>query len=183
MRFKPRPPLTASQDRDQKIPEEQQKTETLAVAETQSDGASDADPLSGAFDAVARVVREEMKSIHQDMISRIETLRESQQKALSEFTERTNGSIAMLRDQLESAKAHANSHSEEVKVGLERILADQERKLETEISTLSGSISGVRQDLDRQIATSGQVSTVLNNMASVFSEPQKLPSRPQDSSK
>ena len=179
MRFRPRLPLTASQV--QEVPEEPQKTETPTVAEAQSDAVSDADPLGGAFDAVARVVREEMKSIRQDMISRIETLHESQQKALSEYAERTKGSIAMLRDQLESAKEHANDRSEEVKAGLERILADKEQKLEAEMNALSSSLSGVRQDLKQQVATSDQVSALLNNMANVFAEPQKLPPRPHDS--
>ena len=183
MTLKPRLPWIPSHDRDQEVPEEPQKTETPTVAEAQSDGASDADPLGGAFDAVARVVREEMKSIRQDMISRIEALRESQQKALSEFTERTKDSIAMLRDKLESAKEHANDRSEEVKAGLERILADKEQKLETEMNALSSSLSGVRQDLHQEIATSGQVSTLLNNMADVFAKQQELPSRPHDSSK
>ena len=48
-----------------------------------------------------------------------------------------------------------------------------------ELGARPRNLSGVRVDLERQVSTSGQVSSLLNNMATVFSDEKALPGDPQ----
>jgi hypothetical protein len=179
MIFKPRTPAVADATPDQPVPAEQQKlnaqTESQGETVAQVDTASEADPMAGAFNAVARVVRDEMKSMRSDIVSRIESLRQSQQQAMVRLDERTKGSIAKLHEQFETATEDAGNRTDEVKAGLEEILAGHEQKLESEMDTLTATLSSVRQDLEQEITTTGKVSTLLNDMAKIFDGPQKLP--------
>ena len=164
--------------------------------------------MSGAFDAIAQVVRGEMDSLkrsisemeaklgqrldaekasmnsaisdlRQDVISRVESLRQTQQKAIADISEQSKASSASLKGQLEQARDQTNTRTNEVKAGLEQILRAKEEKLAKELEALTHNLSGVRVDLERQLNTSGQVSSLLNNMANVFSDEKALPNDPQ----
>ena len=164
--------------------------------------------MSAAFDAIAQVVRGEMDSLkrsivdietkvgqrldaekasmnsaigdlRQDVISRVESLRQSQQKAIADIAEQSKASAASLKGQLEQARQQTDTRTNDVKAGLEQILTAKEEKLVKELEALTHNLSGVRVDLERQMSTSGQVSSLLNNMATVFSDEKALPGDPQ----
>jgi hypothetical protein len=214
MKFKPRLPLTQSHDTPEENPEQtpsiepEEKVEAKAEAKVEKNRSGD--PLGGAFDAIAQVVRGEldvlkrsiaemetkldqrldsakagmnsaMGDLRQDVISRVEGLRQTQQKAIADLNEQTKASAASLKGQLEQARQQNDSRTSEVKAGLEQILASKEEKLAKELEALTQNLSGVRVDLERQITTAGQVSSLLNNMAHVFSDEKALPNSPQKS--
>ena len=158
MRFKPRLPLTSSRPADKPEPEKAQPVGASIVPEISKDDACmDGDPMTGAFEAVAMVVREEMKALRQEMISRID------------------GAIVRLREQAHKAREHSDSRSDEVKNGLEKILSNREQSLKRELGALNTQLAGLQAGLEKQAATSGQVSMLLNNMAGVFKDPRALP--------
>ena len=214
MKFKPRLPLTQSHDTPEENPEQtpsakpDEKVEAREAREANENRSKHADPLSGAFDAIAQVVRGEMDSLkrsiadmqtklderldaekanmnaaigdlRQDVISRVENLRQAQQKAIGDLNEQSKASAASLKGQLEQARQQNDTRTNEVKAGLEQILTAKEDKLVKELEALTRNLSGVRVDLERQMSTSGQVSSLLNNMANVFSDEKSLPNDPQ----
>jgi hypothetical protein len=208
MKFKPRLPLPQSQNEPEENPEQAQSAKPEEKVETRENRTQSGDPLSGAFDAIARVVRGEMDSIkrsiadmqtkldqrldaekasmnsaigdlRQDVISRVESLRQTQQKAIADIGEQSKASAASLKGQLEQARDQNNTRTTEVKAGLEQILSAKEEKLVKELEALTHNLSGVRVDLERQMSTSGQVSSLLNNMATVFSDEKTLPRAPK----
>lgn len=163
--------------------------------------------MTAAFGAIAQVVRGEMDSLkrsiaemetkldkrldaekasmnsaigdlRQDVISRVESLRQSQQKAIADIADQSKASAASLKGQLEQARQQTDSRTNEIKAGLEQILTAKEEKLVKELEALTQNLSGVRVDLERQMSTSGQVSSLLNNMANVFSDEKALPGDP-----
>jgi len=160
--------------------------------------------LLGAFDSVAQVVRREIESLkrsvvglenqlhrriesekealnssmsalRQDLVSRVDELRQNQQKALAEMSEQTKASVVSLRGQFEQARQQADSRAGEIKAGLEQILSAKEQKLEKELDALTHNLSGMRVDLEQQVATAGRVSALLNDIAQVFSDPKTSP--------
>ena len=158
MRFKPRMPLTSSRLSDKPDPENVQPAEASTVPDTsEANACMDGDPMTGAFEAVAMVVREEMKSLRQELISRID------------------GAIAGLREQALKAREQSERRSDEVKKSLEKILSNREQSLKGELRALSTELAGLQAGLEKQTATSGQVSQLLNNMAGVFKDPRALP--------
>lgn len=163
--------------------------------------------LAGAFEAVAQVVRREMESLkraivglesqllrrvesekeglasaisnlRQDMLARVDELRQAQQKALGEMNEQTKSSIVSLRGQFEQARQYSNTRADEIKAGLEQILTAREQKLEKELDAMTHSLSGMRVDLEQQIATAGRVSSLLSDLGAVFADPRALPKDP-----
>lgn len=204
MIFKTREPATDEATPQATASEDTKTPEATPHPEAETEEASGGDALAGAFEAVGQVVAREMQTVkrsiaeletrvarrfeaeratvtstlgdlRQDVIARIEALRQSQQKAISELSEQSRASVGGLRGRLEPALEKANHRAEEVKTGLEQILAGTEKKLEQELHALTHALSGVRIDLDRQVATSGRVSDLLNNMADLFSDPGSLP--------
>jgi len=168
---------------------------------------SEGEVLASAFEAVAQVVRREIESLkrsivgletqlvrrmeseketlasamatlRQDVNSRVNELRESQQKALGEMAEQSKASIVSLRGQFEQVRQQATTRAEEIKVGLEQILTAKEQRLDKELDALSNRFSGMRGELEQQIASAGRVSTLLNDIAQVFSDPKALPKEP-----
>lgn len=208
MKFKPRLPLPQSQDTPEENPEQAPPVKADEKVELRENRTQGGDPLSGAFDAIAQVVRSEMDSLkrsvaemetkldkrlsaekasmnsaigdlRQDVISRVESLRQAQQKAIADISEQSKASAASLKGQLEQARQQNDTRTNEVKVGLEQILTAKEEKLAKDLEALTHNLSGVRGDLQRQMMTSGQVSSLLNNMATVFSDEKSLPNDPQ----
>jgi hypothetical protein len=204
MIFKTREPSTDEATPQATDPEDTPTAEATPQPETQTKEASGEDALAGAFEAVGQVVAREMQTVkrsiaeletrlarrlesektsltstigdlRQDLIARIEALRQSQQKAISDVSEQSKASVSGLRGRFEPALEKANQRADEVKTGLEQILLATEKKLEQELHALTHALSGVRIDLDRQVATSGRVSDLLNNMAELFSDPGSLP--------
>ena len=204
MIFKTREPATDEATPQATASEDTKTPEAMPHPDAQAEKASDGDAVAGAFEAVGQVVAREMQTVkrsmaeletrlarrfeaeratvsstlgdlRQDVIARIEALRQSQQKAISELSEQSKASVSGLRGRLEPALEKAHHHADEVKTGLEQILAGTEKKLEQELHALTHALSGVRIDLDRQVATSGRVSDLLNNMADLFSDPGSLP--------
>lgn len=207
MKFKPRLPLSQNQDTPEENPEQVPPVKPEVKVESRENRVQSGDPLSGAFDAIAQVVRSEMESLkrsiaemetkvdkrldtekasmnsaigdlRQDVISRVESLRQSQQKAIADIAEQSKASAASLKGQLEQARQQNDSRTSEVKTGLEQILTAKEEKLVKELEALTQNLSGVRGDLERQMSTSGQVSSLLNNMANVFQDEKALPGDP-----
>jgi hypothetical protein len=207
MKFKSRLPLPENQDTPEENPERVPPVVAEVKVESRENRVQSGDPMSAAFDAIARVVRGEMDSLkrsivdietkvgqrldaekasmnsaigdlRQDVISRVESLRQSQQKAIADIAEQSKASSASLKGQLEQARQQTDSRTNDIKVGLEQILTAKEEKLVKELEALTRNLSGVRVDLERQMSTSGQVSSLLNNMASVFSDEKALPSDP-----
>ena len=208
MKFKPRLPLPQSQDTPEETPEQTPPAKPEEKVEARENRTQTGDPLSGAFDAIAQVVRGEMDSLkrsvadmetklgqrldaekasmnsaigdlRQDVISRVESLRQTQQKAIADISEQSKASAASLKGQLEQAREQTNTRTNEIKTGLEQILSAKEDKLVKELEGLTRNLSGVRVDLERQMSSSGQVSSLLHNMATVFSDEKALPSDPQ----
>jgi DNA anti-recombination protein RmuC len=204
MIFKTREPVPEDATEPVNAPEDTEATESKTRLDTQTKEAAGGDALVGAFEAVGQIVAREMETVkhsiaelevriarrfesekatvtsaigdlRQDVIARIEALRQSQQKAVSELGEQSKASISGLRGHFEPALEKANHRADEVKTGLEQILATTEKKLEQELQALTHALSGVRIDLDRQVKTSGRVSDLLNNMADLFSDPGSLP--------
>ena len=204
MIFKTREPVPDEATPQETASEDTQTTEATPHAEARTEEASGGDALAGAFEAVGQVVAREMQTVkrsiadletrvarrfeaeratvtstlgdlRQDVIARIEALRQSQQKAISELSEQSKASVNGLRGHFEPALEKAHHRTDEVKTGLEQILAGTEKKLEQELHALTHALSGVRIDLDRQVATSGRVSDLLNNMADLFTDPGSLP--------
>jgi ATP-dependent Lon protease len=197
-------PATAEVVTDQPV---QDPTEGEVVEHPQhADGP--ANGLAGAFDVVARAVgqeieglrdsvggleaklmarldvdkretREAVETIRKDVVHRIEEMRQSQQKTLNEITEKTKAAVASLRDLVDRTREHVNERSEEVREGLEQILAQKEQRIAKELDALSSNLAGVRLDLQNQIQSSGQVSNLLENVATVFAGQQNLKSQPQ----
>ena len=97
---------------------------------------------------------------------------------LADIAEQSKASAASLKGQLEQARQQTDTRTNDVKAGLEQILTAKEDKLVKELEALTQNLSGVRVDLERQMSTSGQVSSLLNNMATVFSDEKSLPSDP-----
>jgi len=208
MKFKPRLPLPQSLSTPEENPEQAPPAQPEEKVETRENRSQSGDPLSGAFDAIAQVVRGEMDSIkrsiadmetklgrrldaekasmnsaigdlRQDVISRVESLRQTQQKAIADIGEQSKASAASLKGQLEQARDQTNTRTNEIKTGLEQILSAKEEKLVKELEALTHNLSGLRVDIERQMTTSGQVSSLLNNMATVFSDEKALPADPQ----
>ena len=179
-----------------------------AHAPAQSQDKGDAEVLASAFEAVAQVVRREIESLkrsivgleaqlvrriesekesvgaaisalRQDLASRANEMREHQQKALGEAAEQSKAAIVSLRGQVEQARQQATTRAEEIKTDLERILTAKEQRLEKEIEALAHRFSGMRVELEQQTANAGRVSTLLNDIAHVFSDPKALPKGPQ----
>jgi DNA anti-recombination protein RmuC len=207
MKFKPRLPLTQSQDTPEENPEQTPPVKPVEQVEARENRPQTGDPLNGAFNAIAQVVRSEMDALRrsiadietkvgqrldaekasmnsaigdlrQDVISRVESLRQTQQKAIADISEQTKASAASLKGQLEQAREQTNTRTSEIKSGLEQILSAKEEKLVKELEALTHNLSGVRVDLERQMSTSGQVSSLLHNMATVFSDEKALPKDP-----
>jgi hypothetical protein len=203
MIFKTRENLSDDTTQRANEPEDTKTAAAASEPEKPSSEATADGAVVGAFEAVGRVVVQEMETVRQsiaeletrlarrleserasttsaindlrqDAIARIEALRKSQQKAITELGEQSKASVSGLRGQFEPALEKANRRAEEVKTGLEQILATTEKKLEQELQALTYSLSGVRTDLDRQVTTSTQVSTLLNNMADLFSDSEPL---------
>jgi len=208
MKFKPRLPMLQNQNTPEENPEQTSPAVPEENAEARENRAQSADPIGGAFEAIAKVVRGEMDTLkrsiaemdkkldqrldaekasmssaigdlRQDVISRVESLRQTQQKAIADLGEQSKASAATLRGQLEEARKQTNTRTNEIKTGLEQILSTKEEKLVDELEALTRNLSGVRVDLERQMSTSGQVSSLLNNMATVFSDETALPKDPQ----
>ena len=168
---------------------------------------SDGEALAGAFEAVAQVVRREIESLkrsivgletqlvrrmesekenmtaaiaalRQDVVSRSNELRESQQKTFAEMAEQSKASIVSLRGQFEQARQQVTARAEEIKTDLEQVLTAKEQRLEKEIEAMSHRFSGMRVDLEQQMANAGRVSNLLNDIAQVFSDPKALPKEP-----
>ena len=204
MIFKTREPATDEATPQATASEDTKTPEATPHPDAPTEEASGGDALAGAFDAVGQIVAREMQTVkrsiaelevrlarrfeaeratvtstlgdlRQDVIARIEALRQSQQKAISELSDQSKASVSGLRGHFEPALEKANHRAEEVKTGLELILATTEKKLEQELQALTHALSGVRIDLDRQVTTSGRVSDLLNNMADLFSDPGSLP--------
>jgi DNA anti-recombination protein RmuC len=204
MLFKSREPLSDEVSPQANDSEDAKTPEIATQPEVQTRKASGGDALVGAFEAVGQIVAREMETVkhsiseletrmarrfeaeqatltstlgdlRQDVIARIEALRQSQQKAISDLSAQSKASVSGLRGHFEPALEKANHRTEEVKTGLEQILASTEKKLEQELQALTHALSGVRIDLDRQVTASGRVSDLLNNMADLFSDPGSLP--------
>ena len=204
MKFKPRLPLSGNPTpRDNDVDEIRAVEETTEV-EAPDNETAETGAVVGAFEAVAQVVSHEMESVKRsigeletrlgqrletqrenmsaaiadlrhDMIARVESLRQDQQNAVSELSEQSKSSITGVKAHLEPALEQAKQRTEQMKTGLEQIMAAKEHKLEQELEVLKRGMSGVRNDLERQITTSGRVSSLLNNMADVFADPDSLP--------
>jgi hypothetical protein len=210
MKFKPRLPLPQNQDTSEENPVQTPPVKVGEKVEVRENRVEGGDPLGGAFDAIARVVRGEMDSLkrsiveiekkvdqrldaekasmnsaigdlRQDVISRVENLRQTQQKAIADIADQSKASAASLKGQLEQARQQTDTRSNEIKSGLEQILTAKEEKLVKELESLTHNLSGVRVDLERQMSTSGQVSSLLNNMAHVFQDEKSLPKGPKPS--
>jgi len=187
--------------------EDTKTTEAAPQTDPQTMETSGGDALVGAFESIGKVVAREMATVkrsiaelesrltrrlesenatrtsaigelRQDVIARIESLRQSQHKAITELSDQSKASIGGLRGRFEPALEKANQRAEEVKAGLEQVLAGTEKKLEQELQALTHALSVVRVDLDRQVTTSGRVSDLLNNMADLFSDQGSLPEQP-----
>jgi hypothetical protein len=208
MKFKSRLPLPDDQLGPGHDADDSRTGETTGVAQAAApQDKPDGEPLVGAFDAVAQVMRREfdvlkrsivglesqlvrriesereslgaaVSALRQDVMSRVDELRQSQQKALSELSEQSKASIVSLRGQFEQARQQADSRAVEIKAGLEQILSAKEQKLEKELDALTHNVSGMRVDLEQQMATAGRVSALLNDIAQVFSDPRTLPKGP-----
>lgn len=208
MKFKPRLPLSQNQDTSEENPVQPPPVKVDEKVEARENRVQTGDPLSGAFDAIAQVVRAEMDSLkrsvvdiekkldqrleaekasmnsaigdlRQDVISRVENLRQTQQKAIADISEQSKASASSLKGQLEQARQQTDTRASEIKSGLEQILTAKEEKLVKELENLTKNLSGVRGDLERQMSTSGQVSSLLNNMAHVFQDEKSLPRDPK----
>jgi hypothetical protein len=208
MKFKPRLPMLQGQNTPEENPEQTLPVVPEEKAEALENRTRSADPLDGAFEAIAGVVRGELDTLkrsiadmdkkldqrldaekarmnsaigdlRQDVIARVESLRQTQQKTIADLGEQTKASAASLRGQLEQAREQTNTRTTEIKTDLEQILSTKERKLVEELEALTRNLSDVRVDLERQMSTSGQVSSLLNNMATVFSDEKALPENPQ----
>jgi len=202
--------MLQSQNTPEENPEQIPPTVPEEEAEAREARTQSADPLGGAFEAIAKVVRGEMDTLkrsiadmdkkldqrldaekasmnsaigdlRQDVISRVESLSQTQQKAIADLVEQSKASAASLRGQLEQAREQTNTRTNEIKTGLEQILSTKEEKLVEELEALTRNLSGVRVDLERQMSTSGQVSSLLNNMAHVFQDEKSLPKNPKSS--
>jgi hypothetical protein len=135
--------------------------------------------LMARLDVDKRETREAVETIRKEMLHRIEEMRQSQQKTLGEITEKTKAAVVSLRDLVDRTREHVNERSEEVREGLEQILARKEQQIAKELDSLSSNLAGVRHDLQSQIERSGQVSNLLDNVATVFAGQQNPNSQPQ----
>ena len=209
MKFKSRLPLSSEPYQPGVETPVAHPAETAQEAQPRpQEKSEEGEALAGAFEAVAQIVRREMDSLkraivglesqllrrietekdglvsaiaslRQDMISRVDELRQVQQKTLGEMNEQSKSAIVSLRGQLEQARQHASTRADEIKAGLEQILTAREQKLEKELDAMTHSLSGMRVDLDRQVATAGRVSNLLNDIGAVFSDPRAVPKDPQ----
>jgi len=212
MKFKPRLPLSTDSYQPGVDSPSTRPDEPALDAQAGPEDKSEAEALTGAFEAVAQVVRREMdshkraivglesqlvrrietekeslasaiSSLRQDMLSRVEDLRQVQQKALADMSEQSKASIVSLRGQFEQARQYANTRADEIKAGLDQILTAREQKLEKELDAMTHSLSGMRGDLERQMSTASRVSALLNDIGAVFSDPRALPKEPPSPSR
>lgn len=121
--------------------------------EAQDEQTQSPDPLRGAFDAIFSVLRGEIDSLR---------------RTIDDLT-------AKVEQRIDAANDHAN----EIRSGLEQSLKAKEEKLAGELDNLTRTLSSVRGDLERQMATSGQVTALLNNMAGIFAAGTSLSTGPQ----
>lgn len=167
----------------------------------------DGEVLASAFEAVAQVVRREIESLkrsivgletqlvrrmeserenvsaaisamRQDLASRASELREQQQKAFGEMAEQSKASIVSLRGQFEQVRQQTTARAEEIKTSVEQLVTAKEQRLEKEIEAMSHRFSGMKTDLEQQMANAGRVSNLLNDIAQVFNDPKALPKEP-----
>ena len=175
--------------------------------QTQQDK-SDGEVLASAFEAVAQVVRREIESLkrsivgletqmvrrmdsekeslnaaisalRQELGSRASEMRESQQKAFGEMAEQSKASIVSLRGQFEQVRQQTTARAEEIKTDLERILTAKEQRFDKDLEAIGHRISGMKVELEQQMANAGRVSNLLNDIAHVFQDPKALPKDPQ----
>jgi myosin heavy subunit len=175
--------------------------------QTQADK-SDGEVLASAFEAVAQVVRREIESLkrsivgletqmvrrmdsekenlnaaisalRQDLGSRASEMRESQQKAFGEMAEQSKASIVSLRGQFEQVRQQTTARAEEIKASVEQLVTAKEQRLEKEIEALTHRMSGMKVELEQQMANAGRVSNLLNDIAHVCQDPKALPKDPQ----
>jgi DNA repair exonuclease SbcCD ATPase subunit len=118
--------------------------------------------LDRRIEAEKQATATAVDALGKEVLSKIDELRQNQQKTVSE-------AIANLRELLQRARDQADDRSKEVKEGLEKILLAKEQKLGNELSDLADRVSGVRRDLAQQVETAGTMGALLDNVANVFS--------------
>jgi hypothetical protein len=161
-----------------------------------------ANGLAGAFDGVARAVGGELESVRgavsaveskltarleadrrgtdtaignlrKDLLHRVEEMRHEQQKTLNEIADKTKEAVASLKALMERTREQLDERSREVRQGLEQILLEKEQKIAGELGVLANELAGVKTDLDGQIRTSGRVTSLLGDLAGVFTGQQE----------
>jgi len=158
--------------------------------------------LAGAFDGVAQAVGGELESVRgavkavelkltarleadrretaaaietlrKDLLHRVEEMRHDQQKTLNEIADKTKEAVASLKTLMDRTREQLDERSREVRQGLEQILLEKEQKIAGELGVLSDSLAGVKTDLEGQIRTSTRVTSLLGELAGVFSGQQE----------
>lgn len=181
MIFKPRPNSPEETDHSND-PKEGQPADATTQAQTQAqapvqDRTDDAgsDVLDAAFGAVAQVVRAEMGTVTRS-INELET---KMIRRLQSERESMNAALGDLRKDMISRLEQTGRRADESTSELEKALDAKQEKLEHDMDALMDDLTGMRDDLERQIDTAGRVSSLLNNMAGVFEDRATLPEEPR----
>lgn len=124
--------------------------------------------LMARLDVDRREASEAIETVRKDVLHRFEEMRNSQQRALGEIAEKTRSAVAGIRDLVDQTREQVKDRSDEVRRGLEHILAEKEQRLAHELGSLSSDLAGVRLDLQHQMQASGRISNLLDNVANVF---------------
>jgi len=192
MKIREKLPFMPGSGQQQARPEEPPQAETpVTAAPPGPNEAKAAHQLGGAFETVGKVMVAELESLRRavkeldsrldrridaekqatatavdalgkEVLSKLDELRQNQQKTVSE-------AIANLRELLQRARDQADDRSKEVKEGLEKILLAKEQKLGNGLSDLADKVAGVRRDLAQQVEAAGTMGALLDNVANVFS--------------
>jgi chromosome segregation ATPase len=174
MIFKPRPNSPEEMSQTDGDPKEDQPVDATTQVHDRTDDVS-SDVLDAAFGAVAQVVRAEMQSVTRSikeletkMIRRLQTEKESMNASLNDLRKDMMGRLEQVGRRADDATAE-----------VEKTIDAKQEKLEHDMDALMDDLSAVRDDLERQIDSAGRVSSLLNNMAGVFSDRSTLPEEPR----
>ena len=172
MIFKPRPSEETKQTEGE--PKEGQSADATTQAHDPNESAGN-DVLDAAFGAVAQVVRAEMQSVTRS----IQELETKMTRRLQSEKESMNAALSDLRKDMLGRLEQTGRRADEAAAEVEKAIDAKQEKLEHDMDALMDDLSGVREDLERQIDSAGRVSSLLNNMAGVFSDPSSLPEEPR----
>ena len=132
--------------------------------------------LSRRLDETVKKSTDSIDKVMKDLSGRIDALNpkfdameDQQKKELHEAKEKTARSIADMKKDMREAQEQTKAQFDSLKQDLEKMLAEKEAALQTDVGRLGQGLTALQNGLREQAVNSQRMSGLLQNMGQLFS--------------